>query len=128
MSDLIPSNLHISGINTVAADRSGKAIVINADGLVRDVRTEVEIAITTDLAPAMALALLSTTAKARAERDGFDPALEVLAIGVVRAAARQRMRMQLLFEKGLVLPLEMSWDAGRALSDGLLAELGTLRA
>jgi len=128
MSDLIPSNLHISGINAIAADRSGKAIVINADGLVRDVRTEVEIAITTDLAPAMALALLSTTAKARAERDGFDPALEVLAIGVVRAAARQRMRMQLLFEKGLVLPLEMSWDAGRALSDGLLAELGTLRA
>jgi hypothetical protein len=88
-----------------------------------DQRTEVEIAITADLAARAAIALLAATAKARATRDGFEPALEVLAAAVVASGCPEKVRLQLLFYEGAVLPLEVPTDAAKALSKELVADL-----
>ena len=72
------------------------------------------------MAPGVAIALLSTTAKARADRDGLLPALEVLAAAVVASGSAEKVRLQLLFDKGTVLPVEMPTEAGHALKRGLL--------
>jgi hypothetical protein len=83
-------------------------VVVKAEAKIDDTVTELEIAITTDLAPAVAIALLATTARARAARDGLEPALEVLAAAVVASGnAEKEVRLQLLFDKGGVLSVEM---------------------
>jgi len=87
-----------------------------------DQRTEVEIAITTDLAARTAIALLAATAKARATRDGFEPALEVLAAAVVASGCSEKVRLKLLFYEEAVLPLEVPTDAAKALSKELVAD------
>lgn len=119
-------NMKIADMKSVIPTPDGSAVVVKATGDVGGQRTDVEIAITTDLAPAVAIALLATTAKARAERDGLEPALEVLAAAVVASGCAEKVRLQLLFDKGAVLPLEVPLDAAKALQAGLSDELKTL--
>ncbi len=119
-------NMKIADVKSVIPTPDGSAVVVKAAGDVGGQRTDLEIAITTDLAPAVAIALLATTAKARAERDGLEPALEVLAAAVVASGCAEKVRLQLLFDKGAVLPLEVPLDAAKALQAGLSDELKTL--
>ena len=45
--------------------------------------------------------------------------------GVSRAEADGKIRVQLAFDGGEILPVEMSAQAGKALAAGLAEELGT---
>ena len=78
------------------------------------------VAISTELAPAVAIALLEKSEQLPGEPS---PALDVMAAGVTPSEIDGKVRVQLLFENGTVLPVEMSEAAGTALSDGLSDEL-----
>ena len=117
--------IEIADVKEVVPVSNGAAVVVKADAVLSDRRTELEIAITTDLAATVAIALLATTAKARAERDGLEPALDVLAAAVVASGCAEKVRLQLLFDKGAVLPLEVPVDAAKALHRGLTEALNT---
>lgn len=78
------------------------------------------LAIATELAPAVAIALLDKTEQAQGDPP---PALDVLVAGAVPSEIAGNVRMQLVFDNGAVLPVEMSAEAGAALSKGLLQEL-----
>jgi hypothetical protein len=78
------------------------------------------VAITTELAPAVAIALLEKTEQAPGAPAA---ALDVLAVAAGPSETKGNVRMQLMFENGAVLPVEMSVDAGAALSKGLQEEL-----
>jgi len=78
------------------------------------------VAIATELAPAVAIALLDKTEQAAG---AAAPALDCLAAGAAPSEAEGKVRVQLLFENGAVLPVEMSNAAGAALSKGLAEEL-----
>jgi hypothetical protein len=82
--------------------------------------TAKNLAISTELAPAVAIALLEKSEHLPGEPA---PALDVLAAGVAPSEVDGNVRVQLLFENGAVLPIEMSEAAGSALSDGLSGEL-----
>ncbi len=82
--------------------------------------TAKNVAISTELAPAVAIALLEKSEHLPGEPS---PALDVLAAGVTPSDVEGNVRMQLLFENGAVLPVEMSEAAGAALADGLSVEL-----
>ncbi len=86
--------------------------------------TAKNVAISTELAPAVAIALLE---KSEHLPGAPAPALDVLAAGVSTSEVEGNVRMQLLFENGAVLPVEMSEAAGSALSDGLSGELPKVR-
>lgn len=73
-------------------------------------------AIAGDLAPAVAIALLDKSEQLPGEPP---PALDVLAAGVSPSETDGNVRVQLLFENGAILPVEMSEAAGTALSEGL---------
>ena len=124
MSKTPPANLPVTDIQGVKNTADGSAVIVQAVGLVEGQRTEMEIAITTDMAASVAVALLAKTADARAERDELAPALEVLAAAVVPSADQEKLRLQLLFDKGTVLPVEMPIASGEALHKGLADELG----
>lgn len=113
------AELELARIKEVAAAPDGAAIVIRAEALRGEERSELEIAITTDLAPSVAIALLATTAKARGKRDDLDPALECLAADAAVHGSGDRLRMTLLFDKGALLPVEMPLSAGVQLADRL---------
>ena len=83
-------------------------------------RAATNLAIATELAPAVAIALLDKTEQASGDPP---PALDVLAAGAVPSEIEGNVRMQLVFDNGTVLPVEMSAEAGAALSKGLLQEL-----
>jgi len=119
------SSMKIADVKEVTPAPDGSAVVVKAAAVVDGQRTELEIAITTDLAANVAIALLATTAKARAERDGLEPALDVLAAAVVASGCAEKVRLQLLFDKGAVLPVEVPVDAAKALHRGLAEELGS---
>jgi len=76
--------------------------------------------IATELAPAVAIALLDKTEQ---PAGAPAPALDVLAVAAAPSEIDGNVRMQLMFENGAVLPVEMSVDAGAALSKGLDKEL-----
>ncbi len=78
------------------------------------------VAIATELAPAVAIALLDKTDQAP---DAAAPALDCLAAGATASDTDGKVRVQLIFENGAVLPVEMSNEAGAALSKGLAKEL-----
>ena len=120
--------MKIEDVKEVVPVLNGSAVLLRAQALLGDQRTELEIAITTDLAAKVAIALLATTAQARSERDGLEPALEVLAAAVVASGCAEKVRLQLLFDKGAVLPLEVPVEAAKALSRGLAEELSTSAA
>lgn len=86
----------------------------------RSKKSATNLAIATELAPAVAIALLDKTKQAPGDPA---PALEVLAAGATPSEIEGNVRMQLVFENGAVLPVEMSAEAGAALSKGLLQEL-----
>ena len=86
----------------------------------RTKRSETSAAIATELAPAVAIALLDKTEQ---PPGAPPPALEVLAVAAAPSEIDGNVRMQLMFENGAVLPVEMSIDAGAALSKGLKEEL-----
>jgi len=116
--------MKIEDLKAVVSASDGSAIVVKAAAVMGGGdRTDVEIAITTDLAASVAIALLATTAAARAQRDGLQPALDVLAAAVVASGCAEKVRVQLLFDKGVVLPLELPIDAAKALHTGLTDEL-----
>ena len=116
----MPSKMEVSKVREVAVSGDDAAVVLKANAAIDGKVTELEIAITTDLAPAVAIALLATTAKARAARDGLEPALEVLAAAVVASGHAEKVRLQLLFDKGAVLPVEMPAAAADALRNDLV--------
>jgi hypothetical protein len=116
-------NMKISSIKEVVPARDGNAIVVKADVVVGAEATEMEIAITTDLAASVAIALLASTAQARAERDGLQPALEVLAAAVVASGSAEKVRLQLLFDQGKILPIELKTEAAEDVTRDLVKEL-----
>ena len=99
---------------TAPSDRSAAA------ARKRTIRAATNLAIATELAPAVAIALLDKTEQAPGAPA---PALDVLAAGAAPSEIEGNVRMQLVFENGAVLPVEMSVAAGAALSKGLLQEL-----
>jgi hypothetical protein len=102
---------------------TGESVVVKLEARAGEEATDLEIAITTELAPAMAIAMLATTARARAARDGLEPALEVLAAAVVASGSAEKVRMHLLFHAGAVLPIEMPSDAADALNRALAGDI-----
>ncbi len=114
----MPAKFEVSQVREVVA--SDDEVVVKLEAVVDETTvTDVEIAITSDLAPAIAIALLSTTARARAARDGMEPALDVLAAAVVASGSAEKVRLHLLFPAGSVLPIEMPVDAADALTRAL---------
>ena len=83
-------------------------------------RSATDVAIATELAPAVAIALLDKTEQPPGTPA---PALDVLAVAAAPSEIDGNVRMQLMFENGAVLPIEMSAEAGAALSKGLKEEL-----
>jgi hypothetical protein len=88
----------------------------------RPKKSKVDIAIASKLAPAAAIALLDKTEQAS---DAMAPALDILGAGVSRAEGEGKIRVQLAFDGGEILPVEMSTQAGKALAAGLAEELGS---
>lgn len=86
----------------------------------RTKKSATNVAIATELAPAVAIALLDKTEQSPGDAA---PALDVLAAGAAPSETAGKVRVELLFENGAVLPVEMSTDAGAALSKGLSAEV-----
>jgi hypothetical protein len=84
-------------------------------------KSTVDIAIAKKLAPAAAIALLDKTEQASGS---LAPALDILGAGVSRAEVDGKIRVQLAFDGGEILPVEMSAQAGKALAAGLSEELG----
>lgn len=83
-------------------------------------KSATDVAIATELAPAVAIALLDKTDQPAGTPP---PALDVLAVAATPSAIEGNVRMQLMFDNGAVLPVEMSKAAGAALSKGLKEEL-----
>jgi hypothetical protein len=113
------ADLEVAHVKEVVPAPEGMAIVIRAEARRGDQRTELEIAITTDLAPSVAIALLATTAKARALRDDLEPALDCLVADAAVVSEPAVLRLKLLFDKGSVLPVEMPVEAGIRLREQL---------
>jgi hypothetical protein len=97
-----------------AAKRAAKPVSKKAK------RSATNVAIATELAPAVAIALLDKTEQPPGSPA---PALDVLAVAALPSEIEGNVRMQLMFENGAVLPVEMSAEAGAALSKGLKSEL-----
>ena len=96
------------GVKTLSArSRSKVATIKNA-------------VIASEVAPAVAIAALELSEQA----PGDPPAaLDVLAAGAYSSEIAGNVRVQLMFDNGTVLPVEMSMAAGAALSAGLANEL-----
>jgi hypothetical protein len=105
----------------VAAHAATGARAVPSKASPADVRVDLEHAIVTDLAPAVAIALLATT---RQDASARTAALQCLAAGVSTSLDSGKLRVQLLFENGAVLPVEMTTAAAHALMHGLSEELG----
>ena len=99
---------------------SDKSVRSKSDARTRAKRSATDVAIATELAPAVAIALLDKTEQ---PSGAAAPALDCLAGGAVSSDIDGKVRVQLMFENGTVLPVEMSNAAGAALSKGLAAEL-----
>lgn len=90
----------IAALKAASPSAAGDAIVLQAQALVAGELQHLDIAIQTDLAPAVAIALLNSTASARSRRQPLDPALLCIAAGVAPASTAANVRIQLLFEAG----------------------------
>jgi hypothetical protein len=128
MNENAVSPFEIAGKHRVEPSPDGSAIVLKADALQGDSRTALEIAITTEIAPAVAISLLAQTAKARSARDSLEPAMNCMAASATLSDDAQTLRLQLLFDKGAVVPVEMPRAAGEAMYERLKRELGKLDA
>jgi hypothetical protein len=83
-------------------------------------KSATNLAIATELAPAVAIALLDKTDQ---PPGAAAAALDCLAAGAAPSETAGKVRVQLMFENGAVLPVEMSNAAGAALSKGLAQEI-----
>lgn len=83
-------------------------------------RSAIDTAIASELAPAVAIALLAKTDQSP---ESPAPALDCLGAGVSASEDEGKVRVQLVFDSGAVLPVEMSVAAGEALSTRLSEEL-----
>lgn len=120
MSDVTPS-IVIAGVKeTKAVD--AQAVSLTVEAVIGGQRSEIEIAIATELAPQVALALLATVAQERSKRDELAPALEPIAIGIVPSASDAKVRLHLLFDRGTVLPVELERPAAHRLRVALSDE------
>ena len=99
---------------------SGKAVRSKSTASKRAEKSATNVAIAKELAPAVAIALLDKTDQ---PPGAAAPALDCLAAGAVPSETDGKVRVQLIFENGAVLPVEMSNAAGAALSKGLAEEL-----
>lgn len=99
---------------------SGKTVRTKATASKRARKSATSVAIATELAPAVAIALLDRTEQ---PPGAAAPALDCLAAAAAPSETDGKVRVQLLFENGAVLPVEMSNAAGAALSKGLAEEL-----
>lgn len=113
----------IAALKAASPSAAGDAIVLQAQALVAGELQHLDIAIQTDLAPAVAIALLNSTASARSRRQPLDPALLCIAAGVAPASTADNVRIQLLFEAGAVLPVELPRHGALALLRGLQDEM-----
>jgi hypothetical protein len=102
-------------VRDAAARRKAGTSIPKATG-----KSPTSVAIATELAPAVAIALLD---KAELAPGAAPAALDCLAAGAAPSAEDGKVRVQLMFENGTVLPVEMSQDAGAALAKGLVKEL-----
>jgi hypothetical protein len=84
------------------------------------VTAAIDTAIATELAPAVAVALLD---KADHDDQKVAPAMACISAGVSLASEDGRVRIQFMFENTTVLPIEMPREAAKALARGLLGEL-----
>ena len=98
----------------------GKTVRSKSAASKRAKKSATDMAIAAELAPAVAIALLDKTEQ---PPGAAAPALDCLAAGAVSSATDGKVRVQLMFENGAVLPVEMSNAAGAALSKGLAEEL-----
>lgn len=98
----------------------GKTVRSKSDARKRAKESAKNVAIATELAPAVAIALLDKTEQ---PAGAAAPALDCLAAGAVPSETDGKVRVQLMFDNGAVLPVEMSNAAGAALSKGLTEEL-----
>ena len=98
----------------------GKTVRSKSAASKRTKKSATNVAIATELAPAVAIALLDKTEQ---PPGAAAPALDCLAAGAVSSETDGKVRVQLMFENGAVLPVEMSNAAGAALSKGLAQEL-----
>ena len=105
---------------TAAGSVARKRRAAEPSAAARNKQNATNVAITTELAPAVAIALLDKTVQAPGAPA---PALGALAAGVSASEEEGKVRVQLVFENGAVLPVEMSVAAGAALSSGLLKEI-----
>ena len=99
----------------------GEAVAARSRSKVATIKNAV---IASELAPAVAIAVLE-----RSEQAPGDPpaALDVLAAGASSSEIAGNVRVQLMFDNGTVLPVEMSAAAGAALSAGLANELPAVK-
>ena len=86
----------------------------------RSKKSATNVAISKELAPAVAIALLDKTQQAPGDPA---PALDCLAAAAAPSETTGKVRVELLFENGAVLPVEMSNDAGAALSKRLAEDV-----
>ncbi len=83
-------------------------------------RSQTAVAIATELAPAVAIALLGQSDQVAGHPAA---ALEPLGAGAVASEIDGNLRVQLLFENGAVLPFELSAEAAGALAKGIANEI-----
>lgn len=98
----------------------GRGVGSKSSGASRANKSATNVAIATELAPAVAIALLDKTEQSPGAPA---PALDCLAAGAAPSETAGKVRVQLMFENGAVLPVEMSTAAGVALAKGLSEEL-----
>lgn len=88
---------------------NGKAVRCKSAASKRAKTSATNLAIATELAPAVAIALLDKTEQTPG---ASAPALDCLAAGAASSETDGKVRVQLMFEHGAVLPVEMSNTAG----------------
>lgn len=102
------------------AATNSKTVRSKSDATKRAKKLATNMAIAQELAPAVAIALLDKTEQ---PPGAAAAALDCLAAGAVSSDTDGKVRVQLMFENGAVLPVEMTNAAGAALSKGLAKEL-----
>ena len=105
----------------------GASVVVETESVVNGELRDTSIEVRETDAPAVAVALLNSEAVPADSPAASDlpAAVQCLAVGVVHAAGKGRVRLHLQFESGQVLPVEMSHAAAAALCRGLGEHIGS---
>ncbi|CAN5904771.1 hypothetical protein BH11PSE8_BH11PSE8_18130 [soil metagenome] len=121
-------DVSIAAIGRAFQIADGSGLLLEAEGLLRGERRALAIAVKTELAPLVAVTLLSALSAPRDDGEhvpghGSPSSMLCLAAGVVKASDASLLRMHLQFDSGLVLPVEMPRASAMALLRGLNDEL-----